>query len=76
MRDQLWANQPVGKKVQCYWERLGEQLGNPWGTLWEHIENMMGTRGKRKKYIFFQLIIYTLKYLAKKKCPICHADAI
>jgi hypothetical protein len=49
MRDELWANQPFGKKVWCYWERLGEQLGNRWGRLWEDMGNMMGTREKSKK---------------------------
>jgi hypothetical protein len=76
MRDQLWANQPVGKEVRCYWERLGEQLGNPWGDLMGTHREHDGNKGKKKYIYIFQLIIYTLKYLAKKKCPICHADAI
>jgi hypothetical protein len=40
---------------------LGDNFGNmgTWGTSWEHIRNMMGTREKRK--------IFLLLFLSKKK---------
>jgi len=34
-RGGLWAKH-VGIRVRCYWE-------HPWGTHWEHIENLMKT---------------------------------
>ncbi len=39
MRDELWANQPFGKKVWWYWERLG-------GTTWEPLGDVTGTHGE------------------------------
>jgi hypothetical protein len=39
MRVELWANHVGGA--------IGNYLGNPMGTSWEHIGNMIGTRGKK-----------------------------
>jgi hypothetical protein len=40
----------LGKKCGGIGNVWGEQLGNRWGTLQEHMGNMMGTREKTKKF--------------------------
>ncbi len=35
-----------GIKARCYWEHLGEHIGNLMGTHWELEENMLGTKEK------------------------------
>ncbi len=35
------SRKPYGIKPRCYWEHLGEHI-------WEHFENLMGTREKTK----------------------------
>jgi len=44
-------SKPYGIKVRCYWEHFREQLGNLFGTSWEHIGIMMGTRTASQNFL-------------------------